>query len=573
MGLFKLIFFQGHFLCTQVLHLTFKLLFFIAPLLADNFSYDANRILFSITQGKVDEGLSLYNSLAEMKGKHDFELLKQISLLILEQGVKSKDPEETVMALFGIGVAMNDRATFLLEEALHSPVPQIQLIALNFLARSQNDDAYEKIHQLMSSPFPPIRLEVAHQLALAKHPKATAQIEALMQKMDPRLHPVFPQLFSLVGDDAAFKILRKLLNHSDHNVRTAAILSAAKSGQDELLPTIRKIASQHDPRQQEAAAYSLGIFKDYSSLDTLKKLSSSAHLPVKIAALDALYQLGVQEVSEELEALALQGDLFAIHSLKEFPQGKQTLAKLMQNRKGAIRLNASLALLELKDRRALPGIAEILIRDLRDVAYAEVISPGKALSAWKEIPSLSYKEEEIPVIEELSLSFREDVLEKAIELPQEDFLKLATLIFETKQNDLIPLLVRLLVNIESEKTVQLLKQQSQKLGAPLIRNYCTLALAKMHIGDDSIENLKQWVIKQQEVNMLKFRTYIPFDLRASRDTYELTPQESARLLIESLEVLSEKEQKESLDLLLKVLREGHKKNRFVIAGFILKSVQ
>lgn len=543
------------------------------PLFAEISSYEGNRVLFLITQGRIEEGLALYQSISQAKGNHEFALLKQIGLLLLEQGIKSKDPEETVMALFGIGIAISDEATYLLEEALRSPHPQIQLIAINFLARSQNDYAYDSIHRLMSSPFPLIRLEAAYQLALVKHPRATAQIEALMQKIDPRALSVFPKLFSLVGDDAALKIMRKLMNHLDHDVRTAAILSATESGQDELLPQIRKLAAQHDPRQQEAAAYSLGIFKDQSSLELLKRLSLSPHQPVKVAALGALYALGVKEAALPLKDLAIEGDLFAIHSLKGVVGGEEVLAELSQSGKAAIRLNASLALLELKDRRALPGIVEILVRDVRDIAYTEISSPGKSLVAWKTIPSAAHQGDEAPILQELSLSFREDVLENAIELPGGDFLKLASFLFETKQNDLIPLLVRLLVNIDTEESTELLKKQAQKLGAPLIRNYCTLALAKMRGDEESIENLRQWVLKQQEVDMLKFRTYVPFDLRELHSTYELTPQESARLLVEALEVLSETDEANSLDLLLQVLKEGHKKNRFVVAGFILKSVQ
>lgn len=542
------------------------------PLIGES-SYESNRLLFLITQGKIEEAISLYQSIAELSGKHNLELLKDISLLILEQGIKSKDPEETVMSLFGISIAMNDKATFLLEDALNSPLPQIQLIALNFLARSQNDGAYEKIQKLISSPFLPIRLEAIHQLALVKHPRATAQIEALMQKMDTALLPIFPELFSLVGDHAALRIMRKLLNHKDPDVRTSTILSATKAGQDELLASIRRLAAQHDPRQQEAAAYSLGVFKDHNSIEILKKLSTSLHPTVKVAALQALYNLGIETAAKELTFLALQGDLFAIQSLKDIPHSEEMLVKIMENSAGPIRLNATLALFAFKDARSLPGIAEILIRDRQTIAYTEVISPGKALIAWKEIPSLAYQEEQIPLLEELSLSFRESILEKAIELPEDNFLKLAKVLFETKQNELIPLLTRLLVNLESEKSIQLLKKEAQKLGAPLIRNYCTLALAKMEVDDSYLESLKQWTLKQQEVDMLKFRTYVPFDLRISRDTYELTPQESAKLLVEAFEVLSEKEQEKSLDLFLRVLKEGHKKNRFVIAGFILKSVQ
>jgi HEAT repeat protein len=536
-------------------------------------SFETNRVLFLMSQGKVDDAIDLYRIIEQSTGKQDFELLQRIGLILLDQGIKSSEPEKQLTAIFGAGISTNDCAFYLFEEGLRSTFPQIQAVALNLLGRTQTDEAFELIHRMMGSPYALIRLEAAYQLALIKHPQATAQIEALMQKIDPIAIPLFPRLFALIGDNASLKILRKLLSNSDNAVRVAAIHSAVEFGRDDLLPQIRKLATQPNATQQEAAALALGAFQDTSSLDLLKRLCKSQHGAVQIAALSALYRLGVKEAAYPLVAIAKQGNLFAIQALAEIPGSEEVLVQLTQHPQVHVRLNASLILLEHKDRRALPGITSALVQDAREYAYAKIVSPGKALSAWKAIPSASHQGEEAQMLQELSLAFREELLENALTLPAEDFLKLAQAIFQSKQNDLVPLLIRLIVNLDTEEAAQLLKHYQQQTGAPLIRQYAALGLVKMKEEGPYVEALKSWVMAQQGIEILQFRPFLPADQRDPLNTYEMTPQESARLLVEALEVFAEEDDTHAIPLLLQALQQGHPHNRPVIAGLMLKYIQ
>ena len=61
-----------------------------AILLADSVP---NRIMYRIHSGEVEEALKQYGSYAREKGKHDFELLQQLSLILLDKGLKSSSPE------------------------------------------------------------------------------------------------------------------------------------------------------------------------------------------------------------------------------------------------------------------------------------------------------------------------------------------------------------------------------------------------------------------------------------------------------------------------------------------------
>lgn len=550
-------------------NLIFLTLFLLAltPLWGD---FSSNRVLFLINQGGVDQAVDQYRAIQKEKGKHDFELLHQMCFSVLDSSMKSLTPEDQLMAVFGAGIAQSDQTFYLLEQGLKSPFAQIQVIALNFLAHSQNDGAYHLIEKQLGSPYGSIRLEAAYQLAKIKHPKATAQVEALMQKVPPSALFIFPKLLALIGDASALKILRKSMSHVDPEVRIAAILGATEFGRDDLLPQIRKLASQTDSKQQETAAYALGIFQDNHSKKILKRLSDSPHTPVKIAALNSLIMLGEKEKILELQQLALQGNLFAIQCLGEISHTEDTLFKIAKSPNLFLRLNGSLALLNRKDERCLPGIMEILLRDSRDLAFAEINTPGKSLKAWRAIPSASHQGEEAPLLLELSLAFREEILTKCIELPESDFLAVARYLFYKNQNDLVPLLINLLINLDTKEAVALLKELQQKAGAPLIRNYAALALVKLKEEGPYQEILKQSILDKQEIDMIKFRTLIPFDLREEGSHFEILPHESARLLIESVEVLSEIDPLEGVNLLLTLLKEGHPRNRPVIAGMLLQ---
>lgn len=547
--------------------LVFLLLVFL-PLSAEQ--YSSNRVLFLVNQGGVDQAIDQYKKIQEEKGKHDFELLHQMCFSLLDLSMRSSDPEDQLMAVFGAGLARSDHTFYLLEQGSKSSFPQIQVVAMNFLAQSQNDGAYALIERQLGSPYGIIRLEAVSELAKVKHPKATAQVEALMQKVPPSALPLFPKLLALIGDASALKILRKCLSNADHEVRIAAILGAAVFGRDDLLPQIRKLASQHDARQQETAAYALGLFQDHHSKQILLRLSASSHIPVRIAALKSLIELGETGKIQAIEQLALQGNLFAINCLGEIPHTENTLLEIAKSPELLLRINSSLALLNQKDRRCLPGIVEILVRDSRDLAFAATTTPGKSLKAWKAIPSASHQGEESALLIELSLGFREEILTKCLELPESDFLALAKYLFYKNQNDLVPLLITLLINLDTKESIALLKELQQKAGAPLIRNYAALALIKLREEGPYMDSVKQSVLCKQEIDLMKFRTLIPFELREEGSHFELLPHESARLLIESLEAICEIDPSEGIDLLLTLLKEGHPKNRPVIAGIILQ---
>ncbi len=531
------------------------------------FSNEHSRIFYHIQNGRLSEAIALYDSVKTERNKHDTDLLKQMGLGLLDLGWRQQDAEIQTLSLLGAGIATDDRALYILEEALKSNNPKCQLIALNFLSKYNND--YFVIKPALASDILPVRLEAVFQLASKQHPKAFYHIESLMQKAPAAAMPLFPQLFAMSGDQSSIATLKRLMTHPNLQVRTESVLSAAKFNRDDLLPDIRKLSSHLQAEEQEAACIAFGLLKDENSAQRLTDLSRSQVPIVGLSASASLYQFGREEHAQKISAVALKGDPFAITLLGDIPGAEDTLALLAQHKDLNTRINSGLALLERKDRRCLPIIAEILIADARDLGLSKLQSPGNGLTAWKIIPSLKQNSKNNPLIGELSLNLREKTLRKTVELPEASFIALANLLFDVKQKDLIPLLVQLLENLGTENAINLLKQKREQVGVPFIRCWCNLALYRMGEGEPFTASVKSWVKEHHNHDLIQLRPYLPWNYRDSH--YQLTTEDTSRLLVESFEALVQTRDEQGLDLLIEAIRDGNVKNRFALAGLLIRA--
>jgi HEAT repeat protein len=550
----------------------FFCLFSCSALLAvDNAA--TNRMLFLMQSGRTSSALQLYQESYKQSGKHDMDLIQKMALILLEQGYRSGDPETQLLTIYGAGISLNEKTIYILEDAVKGSHPELQLIALNFLSTYQNDYADAILNKALGSDYLLIRLEGAFLLAERQYPTALGQAEALMCKVDPKILPVFPPLFAMIGTPPAMKVLRKLLANSNELVRISAILSVAEYQRDDMLPAVRNLASHHAMLQQEACAKTLGDMKDTVSIPQLEVLTRASKLTARLAAFQALYKLGKQEVRQKVEAEAKTGNLFAIHLLGEMQGSENTLFELTRNTDLQIRVNATLALLERQDPRCLKPLQEVLVRDARDLVFQKISSDGHALEAYKVIPSAQQNFEEDATAFEISLEIRENALSKARDLPEKYFIQLAQAIFEVQQNDLVPILVALLENLQTQDAIALLKKYQQKAGAPLIRNYCTLGLYRLREEGPHAENLKTWIAQQQNNELIRFRPLVPWDGREHESLYQLTPQETSRLLIEAFEALAASQEDIGINVLLHAIQNGNNKNKYALAGLLMRAAQ
>lgn len=531
----------------------------------------AGRILFLIQQGDHQQALKLYQEYYKANQTHDYEVIHRIGLGILDYGFRQSDPEIQLMTLLGANISAHEDAYYILEESLKSRYPQIQLIALSGLSQIHQDRADQAIIKAMGASHLLVRFEAINYLCKKKHPHAVDQAESLMYKSPKIILPLYPPLFARAGTPKAIKVLRKMINDPSEDVRKSVILCAAKYGRDDLLPQIRQQAMHFNYAQQEACAYALGALKDEQSIDKLKKLSTSQYPSVALAANVSLYQLGQDSAAQQIEAAALQEDVFAVSALGAINSSAPVLIKLAQNQNAQIRVNAIMALLEQRHPAALNHAEEILIHDRKDWAFVSLDSPGKAFTAWKVISGASLMlKEDIEAYKE-HLEMKETVLHKVKEISNEAFLKLAGKITETNQNDLIPEVVTLLEEMGSPEALNCLKLHQQKLGAPFIRNYCNLALYRLGEPGPYSEQLRQWMKSQNQVELIPLKAFDPWE--PSSNSYELKPEESSRLLIESFEAFAGHQDKLGIELLIDVIANGNQKNKYALAGVLVRAAQ
>jgi hypothetical protein len=325
--------------------------------------------------------------------------------------------------------------------------------------------------------------------------------------------------------------------------------------------------------EQEAAAYAIGLLKDTKSIKKIKKLYQSSTNNVQIAAARSLYLLGDSDAKEFLLTQAKNNNLFAIVALADVPEGKEVLATLCASPDLLIRINAAFSLIRHHDPRSLPPLMEILIRDHRDLGVQPSLSLGKTLMAFKPVFSCSHQKNQMYDLKAANTSLREQLLKEMVQFPESDFLKVAEEIFNHNQTELVPTLVHLLETLQTEGSVALLIRKAQEAGMPLIRTYCNLTLYRLGKEGPYEEFLKDWIARNKDSELIRFKPQVPIDKQTVASPHELTLEDNSRILIDIYQTLAEKQRETSLDILLRAMRDGNQKNRYVLAGLLLRALQ
>ncbi len=537
-------------------------------------SLEKEHVTYLMQSKEIDGALDLYETYRKEIGRHDFEILVQMCTIILQQGIKSSDLTTQLSSLYGTSVASINSSLDILENGIKSQNIETQLASLQMLARLHDDYGDELLTKAMASPFMMVRMEAGYYLAERKHRKATGHLEALMYKIPQEYWFYFPQFFALVGTHEAIEVLKKLMEDPHAMTRVEAILNAARFGRDDLVSRIRAHATHSHPDEQEAAATALGMLKDSTSIPKLEKLSKSSYSSVKLAALRSLYHLGDTKALLPIFDMAKNNDLLAIALLGELPGGEEILAELLDSPHIQVRLNATLSLLFRRDSRCIKTLYEFLLSDSKDLGFHPTSSIGHSLMSWKAVPSLRQHQKQLSMdLSGITLQLREQMLASALELPEEDFLSVASRIFDYKQLELVPLLVQLLENHATPAALRLLKKNAEVAGAPLTRMYCNLSLFRLKQEGPYEKRLKTWIAEAQKLEMIRFRPSVPWNMKNTLSTYELTPEESTRLLLECYEALSEEHNEQGVEIIIQGIRNGHPKNRYALAGLLIRTLQ
>jgi HEAT repeat protein len=529
--------------------------------------------LYLMQQNQVEEAFGRYREFSEEAGRHDFEALQQMGLILLQKGIQTTDPQTFMMTLFGAGLSGSSRALEILEKGLDDPNPEIQLLALHFIAGIEDDKTGDLLNSAMSSDYLSTRMEAAFYLALRKHPLAVGQIEGLMFRLPPVFKPYFPSFFALLGTSDATQALKRLIEDPDPQVRIESILNVARLGRDDFLPLLRKRLTHSQIAELEAAAYAVGVLKDGGSSGKLKKLVLSSIDSVRLAAGLALFRMGDMAHVPLIRELAEKKNLFAMSALGEIEGSEELLASLIQSSDIQIRINAGLGLLQLRDPRCIAPLSEVWIMDGRDLAFQPYSSIGRTLTAIKAVPSAELRAKDPTLNLGFSIAIREHFLREAIHLPEKDFLKIAELIFQKQQNDLVPALIALLENLRTEGALNVLREGAKKIASPLIRDYCHLSLFRLKEPGSYEEYVTNWVMRQKHEELIRLRPLLPWKFRMEQSDYALTPDETSHLLIESFLSIANTRDEKSIAFLLEAIQFSNPVNRYALMGLLMKATE
>lgn len=542
---------------------------------SSNASSNEGAILYLINSGKTEQAIDAI--LAAQAQDPYFPLshiIEELSLNILKTGIESKEPNDAILALYGIQISLNEKALSEVEGAIGSREPELQLTAVQVLSTYNHDATNQLLEEALRSDYLIIRLEAAHSLASKQTPSAYGQLEALMLKVDPEMRSFFPELFAIEKSPDSVQTLRRLLRDSNAKVRLEAIGAVTRAHLTELLPDLNTQAADLSPAIQEALAMSSAQFHDEALKPFLRQTTLSSYSTTALAAAFALYETGDKEAKQIIESEAQNNNLFAITLLGKMSSIPATiLYEKVEAQDLQVSVNAAIALLERKDPRCLPALFDLFIQNHKDLIFEEVASPGRALSYYKITPSATQNIDKESIQFEMSLRIREQLLIKAVELPEPSFLQLAYTLFECRQLDLIPTLIRLLENIRTDGAIALLKDEASHLGSPFIRAYANLALFRLHEKGPYFDRVKEWLATNSSTEIMQLRPLVPWKLRSEKSPYALSLEERARLLTETCEALAETHDPESLKVLLLTMRNGKPQNRILLAGLLLRAAQ
>jgi hypothetical protein len=531
--------------------------------------------LYLISKGDQINGLKKYKEYVSKTQSHDYKLLREICLMIIEDGIAKGTEQESLLSLIAMEIAGEDVFTHHLGKLLKSNFFPVQAKTLSLLKRIDNDYSDILIKSCLSSSFIMLRLE-ALSILVQKHNKtALGQVEALMNMVHKQYHPIFVDFYAMAGTKYAVTILKQMLSDGDLNLNLATIAACKNYKIEELIPNLRNCLTHTSSIVREAAADALGAFNDSIAIPKLEKMGLSNQTETKLAAWYALYCMGDKSKKEDIITLAKGGNLFAISLLSHIDGSEKCLHEIYYLDDNDLRINSGISLLEMKDPLCLPVIKDLITLD-KDVYYINVTySPGRAFQHLTVTPLSTVKHKEmIPRLIYQTLMIQNSLLAKTIDLPRNKFMEVMDEIFLKKRNSLIPTAISLLENFDDQKSLDYLMEKSKTLGAPFIRTSCHLSLWKSTKNPIHKEAIDSWLKEFGKHQMISFSQNTEKTNKKNSVTgYELTLEERSHLLIQCFLNICISHENAGLDSILEAMITGHEKNRIPLAGVVLKTIQ
>lgn len=496
--------------------------------------------------------------------------LEELCSRLFQQVASSEDPDAVIMTLLATTACHHPLSRTMSFELIRSENPIIQLSAVQALASLNTAEADDILTEALRSNYPAIRLEAAWKIACKRSPGAFAQIDALSHKLPGPFRSCLPELFAMEGSINSVHRIRQLLVDPDDEVIIEALSAVGRhqiSGVDDLLIAMEP----HSPALLEALAFALRSVDAEVGRAKLRLLTKHPQPCVRIQAALSLVVLGEPEYISTIYDLAAKGDLFAVAALGECRE--PILATQFSDSSRLVQMNLGVALLRQKDGSCTAGLKELLALPDDQTLYSSA-SVGHCLWYLDVAPIESFDQVAWPILKEQALVAKESLLIHSLDLNELPFTEIAKTVFAEERVDLYPCLIQLLENKRSDAAIDLLKQESLRVGAPYNRAFATLSLVRLGIEQDQ-KSLKEILDFARESNEQSWRPPLPWFVFAQRDEQQSSQQAaaSADLYIGTIEALSMLGTNEAIDTLTAELSKAPKKFLpFVVASLLHASL-
>lgn len=533
---------------------------------------EGSRVLYLMHHQKCKEALLHYLTITETTKEHDFSLLQDAALAMLREGAKEEDGQVQLMCLLASSICREPSLHFVHKHALASKELQLQLSSISVLGQMVDESADELLFSALASPFLISRLEALFHLARRGHIAIFEKMQSLFAKCPPMVRPLFAQIATLIDTPQADRFIKQLLLDADVEVRIETLRQISEKRLDQFLPQVRGLAKQNHISQQEAALVALSNLGDSEAVTIFEGAKTSAHSEISLAALIGLYRLGHKEALIEIKERARGGELFAIGALGQLHEkgARELLYTLAtQGFSMDIRFNAFLSLVQLKDKAVFTLSEPFLFKNPSDLGFHTILSSGRSFKSYQLMPSATQNEKYYPGLSQTSHALRQALLVQLLEIDEEEFIHVAKRVINEQQKELIPVTVQLLENIHSEDVISFLEKHSFCSSSPLVRGFCTLALYRLDPTGENGKKLLEWVKNQKNFTMIQMKQK---ELKAL-SSYSLTYEETSQLFLEALEAISMQKSFESIEILLHLIAHGNEKNRYALAGLLIKTAE
>ncbi len=531
---------------------------------------DDKNILYLISAHKIDEAITLYQK--KYTSSHNYPLLRTLAHSILESSINNPNDDIKLLSIFGAQISGQfSTLPFIKNSIIHYKNPIVQKSLLNLVASIHEGWVDHFLVQTLRSPFIELRLDALYHLIQRNHPDAFGHIEALVRLVAPEFRHYFIELFAMDHSDASTNKLKLLLNDPDTSMQHATISKLIEHNREDFAGDIASFLSHTDPSKQEIASLAMGLFRMTNTKDTLIKIAKSSFTDSALTAKYALTLLGYEKYNEEILSMAKDDNLFALNLTQDNPKSYNLHKENIKSNDEKKALVSALALLSKKDPQCKNQIKSLLKLDTNNTCLVPISTLGGALSYLDKDSIYKFRHKEMQTrARNFTKSILHSTLIQAASLPEETFLDIATDVLENKQTFLLPPLINLLENINSEKTNKLLSEYSNSLGSPLIRYYCQLSLYRLRNNKSS--SLISWLKIQKKEPIFDISEKRATKLKNESSSYSLSTDDKGNLFIETIEAIVARHDEDSVNLILSLLHNSHYKNRAILAGLLLKSI-